>query len=236
MRNRCSRPRGGRVRVPRRMHPGELADSLFHLGILSHEFMDVKTAEGRYREAIGLYQGAEGARAWLSMRVKFRLAWLLAMERRVDEAEKLFREVLRSRQAQLAPTTWSSERPARPDAGHARSGRPHGVAVAGPGPLRRQQPRGRHRHRLLAGHGVPPGARTTRPRSASTKTSSSSPGNNSPPRHLLLALLLGDMAGMYREIGDLARAVGADARGSRDRSPDDPPPPVDDRRTHHVRR
>jgi tetratricopeptide (TPR) repeat protein/tRNA A-37 threonylcarbamoyl transferase component Bud32 len=79
----------------------ELGDSVFHIAILNHEYMEVENAERRYREAIEIYRRAGGEDSLAALGAKFRLAWLLAMERRVDEAEALLQEVLLARQAQL---------------------------------------------------------------------------------------------------------------------------------------
>jgi serine/threonine protein kinase len=197
------RARRGSARVDAR----ELADSVFHLGILAHEFLDVAAAEGRYREAIGLYQRAEGAESLAAMTVKFRLAWLLAMERRVAEAEKLFREVLQARQAQLGADHLDVQN-VRLALMLVMLERGDRMALL----IQAQQ--------LFGRNSLPAGALIAYSRAMASRLAHNYPAakrqyedvlitarKQLPARHLLLALLLGDMAGFYRQTGDLARAV-----------------------------
>jgi serine/threonine protein kinase len=185
----------------------DLAESEFHLGILAHEFLDVVTAEGRYREAIGLYERAQGVNSLAAMRVKFRLAWLLAMERRVDEAERLFREVLLARQSQLGVDHLDVQyvRLALMLVMLERGDRMNLIVQA---------------HELFSRNSLAAGAVIAYSRAMAYRLAGNYPAakrqyedvlvtarKQLPARHLLLALLLGDMAGMYRQTGDLTRAV-----------------------------
>jgi tetratricopeptide (TPR) repeat protein/tRNA A-37 threonylcarbamoyl transferase component Bud32 len=81
-------------------HPDyvELAESLFHLGWLRHDFGDYDEAERLYREALDIRDERLGADHPDTAAVKFNLAWLLSDRRNDSEAEILFRDVLRVRE------------------------------------------------------------------------------------------------------------------------------------------
>jgi tetratricopeptide (TPR) repeat protein len=185
----------------------DLGDSAFHLGILAHESLDVSAAEARYREAIALYQRAEGADSIAATRVKFRLAWLLAMQRRAQESEKLFREVLETRQSQQGVDDLDVQnvRLALMLVMLERGDRMKLIIEA---------------NQLFGQNSLVAGAVIAYSKAMAYRLAGNYPAakrqyedvlstarKQLPTRHLLLALLLGDMAGMYRQTGELPRAT-----------------------------
>ena len=99
----------------RRAHLGDdhldVAMSLFHLGWLHHDLGDYAEAERFYDQALAIQKMRRGEDDPLTADTLFNLAWLKARQypdpyplpERSAEAEQLFREVLRIRQAQPAP-------------------------------------------------------------------------------------------------------------------------------------
>jgi serine/threonine protein kinase len=99
----------------RRAHLGDdhldTAMSLFHLGWLHHDLGDYTEAERFYDQALAIQKKLRGGDDPLVADTLFNLAWLKALqypdsralEERTAEAERLFREVLRIRQAQAKP-------------------------------------------------------------------------------------------------------------------------------------
>jgi tetratricopeptide (TPR) repeat protein len=189
-----------------RVGASELADSLFHLGILDHDSREIEAAEARYRDAIRLYQQADSGNSLAALRVEFRLAWLLAEAKRTGEAEALFREVLQDRRArlgadhpdvqvvQLALLVVLLDRGdrrallAQAPEFLGRNSLPLNTVLAY---LRAMAQRQAHLY---------PAARRQYEEVLSTAR------KFLPAQHPILAMLLGDMAGLYREIGDLRRA------------------------------
>jgi tetratricopeptide (TPR) repeat protein len=182
------------------------ASCLFHLGILSHDALDTKAAEVRYREAIRLLLGSKPGDDPAVLQVKFRLAWLLAEMKRTDEAEGLFREILRAREAALGPD-------------HPK------VQVARLGLLVVLLERGdraaliTQASQVFIGDNLAATVFMTYLWAANLRMWHNNAAAKAqyervlttarrflPARHPVLALLLGDMAGFYRETGDLRRA------------------------------
>jgi eukaryotic-like serine/threonine-protein kinase len=99
----------------RRAHLGDdhldTAMSLFHIGWLHHDLGNYTEAEQFYGRALAIQQKLRGEDDPLTADTLFNLAWLKARQypdpgpslNRIAEAERLFREVLRIRQAQPAP-------------------------------------------------------------------------------------------------------------------------------------
>ena len=182
----------------------ELADSLFHLGILVHDTQEFEAAERHYRDALRIYRDA-GSDDLTVARVKFRLAWLYAQVRRMDEAEQLFREVLQSRQARHG-TDHPEIQAVRfallvvlMDRGDTKA-------------LLTQAPE------LLGRNNVVVQAMVVYIQAMAFRRARNYPVAKRlyenvlssarkflPAQHPMLAMLLGDMAGMYRETGDLRR-------------------------------
>jgi tetratricopeptide (TPR) repeat protein len=180
------------------------AESLFHLAILEHDCLESEAAEARYREAIQLYQQAGAERA--VSRVKFRLAWLLAEMKRSDDAELLFREVLRDRQSTLGPSHPEIQVVRLAliilllDRGDQKAVWTQGAEILGSDNVAVSTLMAYLRAMAL---------RRARSYSAAKQQYEKVLGTARsllPAQHPILALLLGDMAGMYRETGELERA------------------------------
>jgi tetratricopeptide (TPR) repeat protein len=188
-----------------RAQPSEVAESLFHLGILDHDAQEVVSAEARYREAIRLNQRADGVDELAPPRVKFRLAWLLAETKRTDEAERLFREVLEARLARLGPD--------HPEVQAARLALLVVLLDGGDRmALLAQAPELLGRDSVMLNTVVAylwaMAHRRARNYPAAKRQYEdvlSTARRYLPARHPILGLLLGDMAGLYREVGDLRR-------------------------------
>jgi len=193
-------------RTSNRTDDAELAANLFHLGLLEHDTHEIEAAERHYREAARLYARAGGENGASVTNVRFRLAWLLGETKRFGEAETMFSDILREREARLG-------------AGHPEvhivrlallvvlAGRSDPMAVA------KQAKSLLSQDNLLANavmiylqamamrrlHSYPLAANLYEKALTVFR-------RQLPPQHPLLAMLLGDMAGLYREMGDLGSA------------------------------
>jgi serine/threonine protein kinase/tetratricopeptide (TPR) repeat protein len=184
----------------------EVGESLYHLAILDHYARDFAVAESGYREAIHITEASRGQSDLSVVSMKFRLAWLLAEARRARESQRLFREVLNTREAQLNP--------AHPELQIARLGLIVSLLETG------DQIALLKEAATLDLHGDPlpmtvltyqqamwlRRSRNYREAKKRYEQVLSTARKALPPQHPLLGLMLGDTAGLYREMGDLVRA------------------------------
>lgn len=189
-----------------RTEDADLAASLFHLGSLEHDTREVDVAERHYREAIALYTRAGGEHAGAVTNVRFRLAWLLAETKRVAESEAMFRDILREREARLGGS--------HPEVEHVRlallvvlvADRTDRAALMDE--ARKLLSQDSLVNTLVMTYLSAMGMRRAHlyPVAAGLyEQTLASCRQYLPPQHPVLALLLGDMAGMYREKGDMRR-------------------------------